>query len=183
MGRPPVGMKRHVVCAVLALGLLAAAAWGRAFAASPAEPVLENLTDTSRALSLGFGITPLRPQLTPPVPAPLEMDLQSTALSFDLKLRWPGRDVIKSVEPYLVLGPALFVVEPDYVSRLLGSRVDPALRLGAKAGAGVNWHLGRDLTLFGAYEATTGATPFGARSPADTGVTGYDFTYGLRLRY
>jgi hypothetical protein len=153
-------------------------------AAPPNERVLEHLTDLGGAISLGFGVTPLRPQLASPVaPVPADLDLQSTALSFDLKLKWPGSDVVRSLEPYLVVGPALFVVEPDYVSRLLGTRVDPALRLGAKAGAGVNWHLGRDLTLFGAYEATTGAGPLGTRTPADSAITGYDFTYGLRLRY
>ncbi|HEY2992446.1 MAG TPA: hypothetical protein VGM22_06525 [Methylomirabilota bacterium] len=154
-----------------------------ALAAPPSTPVLEHLTDLGGALSLGFGVTPLRPELAPPVPGPPELSLQSSALSFDLKLRWPGSDVLKSVEPYLVLGPALFVVEPDYVSRLLGTRVDPTLRLGTKAGAGVNWHLGKDVTLFGAYESTTGgASPFGKTS-GDPAVTGYDFTYGIRVRY
>ena len=154
-----------------------------ALAAPPSGPVLEHLTDLGGAISLGFGVTPLRPDLAPLVPTPPELELQSTALSFDLKLRWPGSDVLKSLEPYLVVGPALFVVEPDYVSRLLGTRVDPTLRLGAKAGAGVNWHLGKDLTLFGAYESTTGgASPFGKTS-GDAGITGYDFTYGIRLRY
>jgi hypothetical protein len=166
-----------VVALVLALGP------ATALAASPTEPVLEHLTDLGGALSLGFGVTPLRPQLTPPIPGPADVDLQSTALSFDLRLKWPGVDVLKSFEPFLSVGPALFVVEPDYVSRLLGTRVDPALRLGAKAGAGVNWHLGKDLTLFGAYEATSGGAPFGARTPTDGAVTGYDFTYGIRLRY
>ena len=153
-------------------------------AASPGEPVHERLTDLGPALSLGFGVTPLRPQISPPGPAtPADLNLESTALSFDLKLKWPGSDVVKSLEPYLVVGPALFLVEPDYVSRLLGTRVDPAVRLGAKAGAGINWRLGKDVTLFGAYEATTGPGPIGSRTPADSAITGYDFTYGLRLRY
>jgi hypothetical protein len=170
-------MSRLVVAVMLALAPMVA------LAAPPGAPVLEHLTDLGGAISLGFGVTPLRPELTPPVPAPPELSLQSSALSFDLKLRWPGSDVLKSLEPYLVLGPALFVVEPDYVSRLLGTRVDPTLRLGTKAGAGVNWHLGKDLTLFGAYESTTGgATPFGKTS-GDAAVTGHDFTYGIRLRY
>jgi len=170
-------MSRLVVAVMLALAPMVA------LAAPPSAPVLEHLTDLGGAISLGFGVTPLRPELTPPVPTPPELSLQSSALSFDLKLRWPGSDVLKSLEPYLVLGPALFVVEPDYVSRLLGTRVDPTLRLGTKAGAGVNWHLGKDLTLFGAYESTTGgATPFGKTS-GDAAVTGHDFTYGIRLRY
>jgi hypothetical protein len=147
------------------------------------EPVLERLTDIGASISLGFDVAPLRPELVPPISAtpgvPADLDRPSTALSFDLKLGWPGADVLRSVEPYVALGPALFVVEPDYFGRLLGTRVDPTLRLGAKAGAGLNWHLGKDTTLFGAYETTTGFSPRGTRDD----VSGFDFTYGIRLRY
>ena len=132
-----------------------------ALAAPPAGPVVEHLTDLGGALSLGFGVTPLRSDITSPLPPPRGLELQSTALSFDLKLRWPGSDVLGSLEPYILVGPALFVVEPDYVSRLLGTRVDPTLRLGTRAGAGVNWHLGKDVTLFGAYESTSPASSIG----------------------
>ena len=156
-----------------------------AFAASANEAAPVHLTDIGDTLSLGFGVTPLRPQLEPPrLSAPADLGLlESTTLSFDLKLRWPGTDVTKSLQPYLVVGPALFVVEPDYLSRLLGSRVDPDLRLGARAGAGLDWHVGKDLTLFGAWEATGAAASPRSRTPADSAVGGYDFTYGLRLRY
>ena len=155
-----------------------------ALAAPPSEPVLGHLTDLGGALSLGFGVTPLRPQLTPPRPAPSDLTLmESTALSFDLKLKWPGSDVTSSLQPYLMLGPALLVVEPDYLSRMLGTRVNPDLRLGAHAGAGVDWHLRKDLTLFGAWETTSEAASPKSRTPGDAGVSGFDFTYGLRLRY
>jgi hypothetical protein len=109
--------------------------------------------------------------------------MQSTAISFDLKLKWPGSDLTRTLQPYLVVGPALLVVEPDYVSRMLGTRVDPDLRLGARAGAGLDWHVGKDLTLFGAWETTNAGKSLGTRSPADPTVSGHDFTYGLRLRY
>ena len=153
--------------------------------------------DAVSAFTVGFGVSPLRAQLPPPLAAvpggqagdsgrPIDYDDSGTALSFDFKLRWPGSEALP-LEPYLTLGPALFVVEPDYASRLLGTRVDPTFRLGAKAGAGLNWRLTKDLTLFGAYEITTPADSalpsFGARSGADSAVGGYDFTYGLRLRY
>jgi hypothetical protein len=152
-----------------------------ALAAPAGESHLTELGDT---LSLGFGVAPLRPELAPPRPAPADLDLmQSTAVTFDLKLKWPGTDVTKSFQPYLVLGPALFIMEPDYVSRLLGTRVDPDLRLGARAGAGLDWHLGKDVTLFGAWETTSEAGHGRTRPSADTGASGFDFTYGLRLRY
>src|SRR5262245_4757269 len=141
-----------------------------AFAASPNEAAPAHLTEIGDTLSLGFGVTPLRPQLEPPRPsAPADLGLlESTTLSFDLKLKWPGTDVMKSVQPYLVVGPALFVVEPDYLSRLLGTRVDPDLRVGARAGAGLDWHVGKDLTLFGAWETTGVAASPRSRTPADS---------------
>ena len=167
----------------LALVILALAlAPTLALAASPGES--GRLADFGEGVSLGFGVTPLKPEIAPPRPAPADLELlQSTALSFDLKLKWPGSDVTKSFQPYLVMGPALFVVEPDYLSRLLGTRVDPDLRLGARAGAGLDWHLGKDMTLFGTWETTSEATRSKTRTPGETGVGGFDFTYGLRLRY
>lgn len=167
---------RRLIAAVLVLAAVTPVSAGPA-----GEPILERLTDIGASISLGFGMAPLRPQLAPPTPAipgPAEAELPSTALSFDLKLGWPGGEVTR-LEPYVALGPALFVVEPDYFGRLLGARVDPALRLGAKAGAGLNWHLGKDTTLFGAYEATTGFSPRGTRDD----VSGFDFIYGIKLRY
>ena len=165
---------------------------------SGSATILERLNDVSSAIHLGFDVAPLRPQLTLPIGAlggvlggegirPFDHDARGTALSFDLTLSWPGARKTTALEPYLVVGPALFVVEPDYTGRLLGTRVDPTLHLGARAAAGVNWRLGKHTTLFGAYEVMTappgGSASSGARAPADNGVSGYDFTYGLRLIY
>jgi hypothetical protein len=166
-------------------------------ASEPGPTILDHLTEEGSAVSLGFGVSPLR---WPPAPAavaagaqggeslrPLDPDPGGTMVSLDLTLKWPGAETTAPVEPYVVLGPALFVVEPDYVGRLRGTRVDPTLRLGARAGAGLNWRLGKHATVFGAYEVTTagqgGLTAPGATAPADTGITGYDLTYGLRFRY
>jgi hypothetical protein len=159
-------------------------------AGSSAESLLGYLTEPGHAVSLGLGVSALRPHLVAPSAPlaagesgrPADVDPQhGTALSVDLRLRWPGVDVTSPVEPYVTLGPALFVVEPDYAAR---SRLDPSLQVGAKVGAGVNWRLGKATTLFGAYEVTTAADPApGARSTADPALTGYDFTYGLRVRY
>ena len=170
-------------------------------AATPAgaATVLERLNDVSSAIRLGFEVAPLRPQLTPAFGAlggalggegirPFDHGARGTAVSFDLTLAWPGAAKTGPLEPYVAVGPALFLVEPDYTGRLLGTRVDPTLHLGAKAGAGVNWRLGKHTTLFGAYEVMTaplggGASPGARGTPADNGVSGYDFTYGLRLVY
>ncbi len=192
-------MKRSTVRSLggLAALLLLAAAPAIGSAGPVSEPSLEHLTDDG-PLSFSFGVVPLRPQLVAPAAALpggqaaesgrlTDADAQVTALSFDLKLRWPGTGAMSPLEPYMAIGPALFLVEPDYAARVLGTRVDPSLRLGAKAGAGLNWRLGKATTLFGAYEVTTaeesGLAPLGAKSPSDPRLHGYDFTYGLRFRY
>jgi hypothetical protein len=159
--------------------------------------VLERLTDVGSAVRLGFGVSPLGSPFgavlgtTPGAHGgegrDLDPDSRGTAVSFDLTLAWPGTARPSAVEPYVALGPALFVIEADPAGRLLGTRIDPTLQLGAKAGAGINWRVGKRATLFGAYEVTAtppgGFVPSGAKTPADHGVTGYDFTYGLRFVY
>jgi hypothetical protein len=156
---------------------------------STAASVLEHLTDVGSAIRLGFGVAPLRGPLAPaPAAVPgVQEGETATVVSFDLNLTWPGAGRARAVEPYLVLGPALFVVEPDFAGRLLGTRVDPTLQLGARAGAGLNWRVGKRATLFGGYEITTtapGGLPSSSpRGPAESGISGYDFTYGLRFLY
>ena len=184
-------MRRFTAVALLLLALATSAI---ARAASPSEPAPAPAIDLGSALRVGFGVSPLRPQLPAPLSGgwvsegdrPADLDSQGTALSVDLKLRWPGAEA-SPLEPYLAIGPALFLVEPDHAGRLLGTRVDPSLRLGARAGAGLNWKLGKDVTLFGAYEVTTAADAalpsLGSRPAADPGLSGYDFNYGVRIRF
>jgi len=161
------------------------------------EPILQSLVEGGTAISLGVDVTPFRGQLGPAVPvipseqggerARPDSDARGTVISLGLKLERQATQAMMTVEPYLTLGPALFVVEPHYVSRLLASDVDPTLRLGAKASAGLNWWLGKNTMVFGAYEVTTAGggdpTLLGAKSAADPGIGGYGFTYGLRFRY
>jgi hypothetical protein len=176
--------------------LLLAAASASGSAEPVSEPILGHLTDGG-PLSFSFGVVPLRPQLVVPAAASggqaaedgraTDVNAQVTAVSFDLKLRWPGTGAMSPLEPYIAIGPALFLLEPDSAANVPGTRVDPSLRLGAKAGGGLNWRLGKATTLFGAYEVTTAGEssvgPLGARSPSDPVLHGYDFTYGLRFRY
>jgi hypothetical protein len=165
--------------------------------AGSSAAVLERLTDVGSAVRLGFGVSPLGSPFGPVVGTTpgahggesrdLDPDSRGAAVSFDLTLAWPGTARTGAVEPYVALGPALFVIEADPAGRLLGTRIDPTLQVGAKAGAGVNWRVGKRTTLFGAYEVMAappgGFVPSGPRTSADHGVTGYDFTYGLRFVY
>jgi hypothetical protein len=189
---PGVRIQRLVLGVTLLLGVAHASV---AAAGPSVDPSSTSVTDPGGALTFGFGVSPLRPELPAPLAAipggqggesgrPTDFDSRGTALSFDFTLRWPGSEAAVPLEPYLAVGPALFVVEPDYPRRLLGTHVDSTFRLGAKVGAGLNWRLSKDVTLFGAYEVTTsGDTAFGAKPAGDSAVGGYDFTYGLRFRY
>jgi hypothetical protein len=161
-----------------------------------AQPAPGPAVDLGSVVSVGFGVSPLGVQL-PAVPVgvsgqgrdtgpPTALEAEGKALSLDVRLRWPGADGAGPLEPYVSLGPALLLVEPDYAGLLLGTRTDPSVRVGAKAGAGLNWRLGRDVTLFGAYEFTTaadGGLSSGARGGSDPSAGGYDFTYGIRFRF
>ncbi len=201
MKRSPLSRLAILTALAVALGVAPAALAGQASELSPdlgpvARPptILDHLNDDGSPVRLGLGVTPLRPQLPASIPGalggeserPLDAEGRGTALSFDLKLAWPGTTGVGGLEPYVALGPALFVIEPDYAGRFLGTRVDPTLQLGAKAAAGVNWRLGKHATLFGAYEVTTtgpgGLASRDSRAP-ESAIGGYDFTYGLRFLY
>jgi hypothetical protein len=198
MKRSVVPRLGSVVAIVLALAVAPAPCGGAGLPGLDTPPsaagsgqgtVLERLTDVGSAIRLGFGVSPLHGPLAPaPAAIPGVQEGESgTVVSFDLNLKWPGAAKTGPIEPYVVLGPALFVVEPDDAGRLLGTRLDPTLQLGARAGAGLNWRLGKRATLFGGYEITTrapgGLAPLGAGAPAERGISGHDFTYGLRFLY
>jgi len=176
-----------------------------ALAAAPAiteaGPSSDNLLELARqggpSVGLGFGVLPLHWEL---IGAPESMsgptiadnrfvgDLEprGKAVSLDVKLRWPTADL--PIEPYVVLGPALLVDRPQDLASLMAVPSDPTFRVGAKAGAGFNWRLSREATLFGSYDFTTtkvdGAfSSPGSKTPATNSPTGYDLLYGVRFRY
>jgi hypothetical protein len=187
-------MKFAQLCTVVALASVTLVLTSSVIAlgGAAAEPAPGPAVDLGSVLSVGFGVSPLGVQL-PALPVgvggaegPTALDAEGKALSFDVRLRWPGADGAGPLEPYLSFGPALFLVEPDYAGLLLGTRTDPSVRVGAKAGAGLNWRLGRDVTLFGAYDFTTsadGGSSSRVRAGSDPSASGYDFTYGIRFRF
>jgi hypothetical protein len=196
--RHPRRMKSARLCAVTALAsiVLVLGCPPIAPGGTVAGPTPGPAVDLGSVLSLGFGVSPLGVQLpAPPVGVggperdggpSTALEVEGKALSFDVRLRWPGADEAGPLEPYLSFGPALFLVEPDYAGLLLGTRTNPSVHVGAKAGAGLNWRLGRGITLFGAYEITTAADAglsAGGRAPSSSGADGYDFTYGIRFRF
>ena len=164
-----------------------------------AGPSSDNLLDLAAkggpSVGLSLGVSPLHFEpLVPPESAPgattrdnplLGERERARAVSFDIKLRWPTAD--SPFEPYLVLGPALLVDHGPDISSLTGVPPDPVVRLGAKAGAGFNWKLGKEARLFGSYDVTTGAVdryalPQG-RASTPGGSIGYDLLYGVRFGF
>ena len=185
-------MTRSIACrfaAVVALLAAVVAPPVTAFAGPDTEPFLQRLLDT-RAFTLSVS----EPSFLD-VGAPanlgereraLNADPRGKAMSFDLKLKWPGAETMP-VEPYLTVGPTLTVSDPDSFSALAGSVVDSTPRLGATVGAGLNWRLGKDTTLFGTYgfstDSPSGLLRDSPRRPGDAGSTGFDLMYGIRFRY
>ena len=173
-----------------ALVVLLVAAPVTAFAGPDTEPFLYRLLDTgASALSFGVSESSFLDLGAPANPGEraraLDADTRSKAMSFDLKLKWPGAETMP-VEPYVTLGPALIVSDSDSFAALAGSAVDPGVRLGAKVGGGLNWRLGKDTTLFGAYGFTTDSPNSlltDPRTHGDAGNTGFDLMYGIRFRY
>ncbi len=174
-----------VALAVLAGGPVAAEAPLAAGAPDRLRDVLDAplSSGASRAAvgagPVGFGVDVSRYRL-------LE---RGRTISLDLRLRWPSADESSErgrLTPYLSLGPALFVSEPDEARWLLDPHADTELAVGLRAGAGVSWQLDPGLSLFGEYRVLRGGeamTGLGDRSSAAGDLDGFDVFYGLRLRF
>ena len=139
-------------------------------------------TDDIPSLSLGKGAVGVGVDV-----GPYRLFEPSTAVGLDLRLRWPTpltTGETSAVEPYLSVGPTLFVTDPDLLARMADPRADTTLGLGVRAGAGMTWTLDPHALLYGEYHLTRGASerllPLG-RSATD--VSGFDLLYGVRLRF
>jgi hypothetical protein len=190
-------MRRHclrriaIVMLVMATGAVPATTW----AGAASDSLLELAGERGPALGFGLGVSPFHWELiAPPLsgtktaesPLLVDPELRGRSVSFDIKLRWPKAEPAMPLEPYLVFGPVLFVDQPHDALSLSGIPADPVMRVGAKAGVGLNWRLTKDAMLFGSYDVTTsgagGTSAPGARTPS-SGVDGYDLLYGVRFRY
>jgi len=79
-----------------------------------------------------------------------ERDVSITAVSFDLMGRLPLLTTANfphgRLQPYVSIGPALFIADPD--------RAAADVSLGVKAGGGVAWQMSKELAFFGEYRVT-----------------------------
>jgi hypothetical protein len=186
----------------MALGLIALAL----SAAPSAAQELDRLLDNSQPLSLGVDTSRFR--VSSPGGKPLigtedpaissvpyrlvDSDLLGTAMSFDLKLRWPssstsGGSGTSSLAPYLSFGPTVLVPGAEGVMRPgqpVGS--NGPMTLGLSWGAGLSWRFARNAELFGSYrfmQFGRDSLSHGDRPFSDSDLTGHDFLYGINLRF
>jgi len=165
-------------------------------------PEVERWLDGSQPLTFGFDTSSYRISTlgTKPVIATedpsygntpyrlIDPDLHGTAISFDLKLRWPSSSTIGAVEPYVSIGPTLFVTGSDNVTRFgqVAPRTDSAMSLGLSWGAGLSWRLSRNAELFGGYRflqyGRDSALSRGERS-SESELIGHDVLYGISVRF
>jgi hypothetical protein len=144
-----------LLASVLALVALAVSQ-----ASSVAQTEVDRLLDGSAPFSLGvdtsrFRVSTLGPKSSIGTEDPalssvpyrlIDSDLLGTAMSFDLKLRWPsgsasGSSAMGSLAPYLSFGPTVLVPGAEGVTRpgQPGYRNDGPMALGLSWGAGLSW--------------------------------------------
>jgi opacity protein-like surface antigen len=158
--------------------------------------------DSSRSLGVGVDVSRIQPNVPSKGLAPasgpsggstrlIDTGLHFDAISFDLRLRWPtlARDASAKtqLQPYLSLGPALFVVRPDDVTAVgpLTSQRDLSLSLGVLGGAGLAWQFAENASLFGEYRFTSSGPekflPLGRAIGRDANTS--DLLYGISVRF
>ena len=181
-----------IVAVAIAVGTVPVRAW----AGPSTDNLLELAAKDGPSVGFGFGVSPLHwDLLTLPEAIPVstgtesrplwDRDARGKAVSFDITLKWPTEKL--PIEPYVFIGPALLVDQPQELSNPTAAPADSVFRLGAKAGAGFTWRLSKEATLFGSYDVTTGTvdalTSSGVKAPGTSAPTGYDLLYGVRFRY
>jgi opacity protein-like surface antigen len=188
-------------------GVLVVAALAASPVSSDAEgPEVERRFDGAQPFSLGvdtsrFRVSTLgtRPVIGTEDPALssapyrlIDADLLGTAVSFDLKLRWPstsGASALGSLAPYLSFGPTVLFPGAEGVSHAgqPGIRSESSMAFGLSWGAGLSWRFARNAELFGGYrfmQFGRDSLSHGERSTSsDTELTGHDFLYGISVRF
>lgn len=156
----------------------------------PAQPFSLGV-DTSRFRVSTLGTRPViateDPVLSSGPYRLLDSDLLGTAVSFDLKLRWPlasPSSSLGALAPYLSFGPTLLVPGAEGVSRPgSGARNDGPLAVGLSWGAGLSWRVSRNAELFGGYRFLQFGRDSLSHDRSETELTGHDVLYGISVRF
>ena len=150
--------------------------------------------DTSRFRIAVLGARPViatddQPQDNTPYRL-IDPELRGTAVSLDLKLRWPswaGALGTSALEPYLTFGPTVYLSDSDNQRiGLPASRESNSMSLGVNVGAGLSWRLTRDAELFGSYRfMQSGREGLFSRdrSSSEADFAGHDVLYGISVRF
>ena len=170
------------------------------------EPEVDRPLDGLRPFSLGvdtsrFRVSTLgsRPLIGTEDPALsnapyklIDADLFGTAVSFDLKLRWPAASAastLGSLAPYLSFGPTVLFPGGENAARVAqpGSRNDGPMAIGLSWGAGLSWRFTRNAELFGGYRfmqfGRDGLSHGDRPTSPDGELTGHDVLYGISVRF
>lgn len=148
--------------------------------------------DTSRFRVSTLGIRPViateDPALSSVPYRLLDSDLLGTAVSFDLKLRWPlssTSSALGALAPYLSFGPTLLVPGAEGVSRpgQPGARSEGPLAVGLSWGAGLSWRFTRNTELYGGYRFLQFGRDSLSHDRSETELTGHDVLYGISVRF
>jgi opacity protein-like surface antigen len=170
-------------------------------AGSAEGPETERWLDPSQPFSLGVDTSRFRvsalgtrpviatedPALSSPPYRLLDSDLLGTAVSFDLKLRWPlpsTSSALGALAPYLSFGPTLLVPGAEGVSRpgQPGARSE-GLAVGLSWGAGLSWRFTRNTELYGGYRFMQFGRDSLSHDRSETELTGHDVLYGISVRF
>jgi len=194
-----MGMHRWLSAAVLALAVLVT--WPDSGNAQ--GPEVERWLDSSNPFSLGVDTTRFRvsslgtrPVITTEDPALtsapyrlIDSDLLGTAVTFDLKLRWPlfsgSGSSLPSLAPYLSFGPTVLVPSAEGVSRPgPPGKSEGPMAFGLSWGAGLSWRFSRSAELFGGYRFMQfGRENLSHGERPETELTGHDVMYGISVRF
>ncbi len=161
--------------------------------------------DASRSLGLGMDVSRIQPNISSKLPAPatvadrgvqsrlIDTNLHFDAISFVLRLRWPtlARESPPGtqLQPYVSVGPALFVARPDdlTVFGALPSQNAVSLSVGMMGGAGLSWQLSENASVFGEYRFTQPGSdkllPLGGRGTLGRDANTSDLLYGISVRF
>ncbi len=165
-------------------------------------PEVERWLDSSQPFSLGvdtsrfrvstFGTRPVIATEDPVLSSGpyhlLDSDLLGTAVSFDLKLRWPlssTSSALGALAPYLSFGPTLLVPGAEGMSRpgQPGARSEGPLAVGLSWGAGLSWRLTRNAELYGGYRFMQFGRDSLSHDRSELELTGHDVLYGISVRF
>jgi opacity protein-like surface antigen len=162
--------------------------------ADPAQPFSLGV-DTSRFHVSTLGPKPLigteDPSLSNAPYRLIDAELFGTAVSFDLKLKWPsaaGGSTLGSLAPYLSFGPTVLFPGAEGAARPVqpGLRSDSPMAIGLSWGAGLSWRIARNAELYGGYRFMQFGrdTSHPERSiPSESELTGHDVLYGISVRF